>query len=260
MAFISEFKELGRSIISWIYFWIIGFVVFFLFGFKSVVIFHREVILPLPTINSFSLEFLKIIQKDLLPQGVKLIVTDPLSAFLTQVFIAGFLAFIITLPIFLYKFILYLSPALYLKEKKALAKILVPSLVLFVGGCVFSYFLIVPLTLSILYNYTFASGALAFFSLNEFVKIVFCLILAVGTIFLLPIFMGFLNYLGIANRKIWLSKWRYAVLAFVIFSAIITPDGTGVTMIILTIPMVVLYFLGASLSFRKTKKVESINK
>jgi sec-independent protein translocase protein TatC len=83
-----------------------------------------------------------------------------------------------------------------------------------------------------------------FFSLDEFVYYVFSLSIAVGIMFLLPLFMILLSMMRIIEASFWKKKWRHAILIFLVLSAIITPDGTGVSMIILFLPLAVLYFLG----------------
>ena len=87
-------------------------------------------------------------------------------------------------------------------------------------------------------------GAAPFFAIGEFVYSVLGLMLAVGIMFLLPIFMSILSWVGLIEAGFWKNNWKYAFLVFLIFSAIITPDGTGITMAILAIPLVGLYGIG----------------
>jgi len=250
MNIFQELKELGKSILIWFYVFLVLAVIAFTIGLKEVSLFGRDILFPLPTINSFSAKFFEIIQNDLLPQGVDLIVTNPLSAFLAQVSVSVFLAFTISFPFLLYRIIGYISPALYNKEKKAFLKILFPSFFLFIIGSLFAYFILIPPTFKILYSYTSAMGAIPFFSVREFVSSVFVLIFVVGILFLLPIFMLLLTKLGIIKADFWKKNWRYAILTFLIFSAVITPDGTGITMLILSLPLIALYFTGMIISRR----------
>jgi len=87
-----------------------------------------------------------------------------------------------------------------------------------------------------------------YFSLDSFVSSVFLLTVSVGVIFLLPVVMVLLTRLSIVPSEWWLKHWRGAVLASVIFSAVITPDGSGVTMVFLFVPLMLLYGIGAVLS------------
>lgn len=237
MNFFKELKEFTQNILTWLYF-LLGFS-FFLFFF--------------PFGRPFSLLFFDRIKTDLLPQNVQLIVTNPMSAFLSQMAIAMILALIVISPLVIYSVVKYLSPALYKKEKRALIKLVIPSTLLFITGCIFSYFFIIPPTFKILYSFTTAMQAEPFFTVGEFVYSVLGLMLAVGMMFLLPILMGILNWIGLIEPDFWKNNWRYSFLVFLIFSAIITPDGTGITMTILTVPLVGLYGIGMIISKNRNK-------
>jgi len=167
------------------------------------------------------------------------------------------LAFIFTFPIFLYKIINYFSPGLYEKEKKTVFKILLPSTFLFIAGCFFAYFLLIPLTFKMLYSFAPVMDVLPLFSVDEFISWVIGLTAISGVMFLLPIFMAILSYLRIISPDFWKKNWRYAILFFLIVSAIITPDGTGITMIILSVPLSLLYFIGWGASLRISPKTGS---
>src|SRR3990167_9339445 len=225
MTILEELKEFLRSISRWAYS-LLGFFVFFIsFGLKEVFIFGKYYFLPVLSQNSFSVQIFKKIQSDFLPPNVHLVVTNPTSAFVSQILISLLLAFIITFPLFLYKIMQYLSPALLKREKQLILKSLLPSIVLFFTGCAFAYFFLIPTTFAILYPYAFLIGAVPFFSVNEFISSVLGLMIVAGLMFLLPLFMFLLTFMGFVKSSVWRDKWRHALLFFLILSAIITPDG-----------------------------------
>lgn len=254
MGILTEFNELRKSIFGWLYVFLAFSGFFFLFGLKEVEILGRKTLLPLPAVHSFSAQFFEIIQKNLLPSDVKLMVTGPLAAFLAQTWISIALAFLVSFPLLIYKITGYLSPALFDKEKKAALRILAPSALLFFGGCLFGYFVLIPPTFKILYQYAKTIGAVQFFSVSEFIGSVFGLVITTGVLFLLPVFMTLLTNLGIVGPDFWKNNWRYAILIFLIFSAIITPDGSGITMMLLSAPMAGLY--GAGMMMARIKNRE----
>ena len=186
----------------------------------------------------------------LVPAGVELIVTDPLSGFLAQAIVALSLAFLASFPILLYEIVHYLSPALEHQEKRALGLIILPSLLLFFGGCWFAYSFIVPATFKMLFPFALSIEAVPFFLVDQFIQLVFGITIATGVLFLLPVFMVLLSSVGVVPREFWLKNWRYASVIFLAFSAIITPDGTGITMLLLTAPLSGLYLVGSFLSPR----------
>lgn len=240
----KEINELKKFILVSVYIFLAFFIFFFFFSFKKIDLYGISVFLPMPAFSSVSAQFFKKFQKDILGDKIQLIVTNPLSAFLGQALTSLMLAFISFFPFFIYKIIRYISPAFYRDEKKVLFKILIPSLILFIGGCIFAYFILIPPTFKILYSYAETIGAVQFINVNEFIIYVFGIMITSGILFLLPVMMATLNYLGVVDSSFWKDNWQYAVLFFLIFSAIITPDGSGITMLILSLPLSVLYFGG----------------
>ena len=254
MTLLQELKIFVKHILHWVYYFVGFAFFFFVFGIHKAVVFGRTYLLPLPSEDSVAVQVFNKIRIDVLPHNVRLIVTNPMSGFLSQMTVAVFLAFLATVPLFVYKITTYLIPALHPHEKKMLLWILWPTVLLFFSGCAFSYFFLVPATFSILYPFAATIGAATFFSLDEFIYYVFSLIFYVGLMFLMPLFMIALSAMRIVKAELWLHVWRHAVLFFLILAAIITPDGTGITMAMLCIPLTLLYFGGYYFAKRLTKR------
>jgi len=253
MTILGELREFFKSILLWIYSFL-GFTIFFFgFGLGQIEILKTKFFLPVPTNYSFAVQFFKYLQKDLLPSQVEIVVLNPLNAFLAQIMIALSLSFIVTLPIFLYEVIKFISPGLYEKEKRAVSKIVIFSVILFIFGCIFSYFILIPSTFKILYSFASTLGASPLFTAYEFVSLTFILTIVVGIMFQIPILMLLLSRLGFVSSDFWKKNYKYVFLVFLIFSAIITPDGTGITMLLLFFPLAGLYILGYSLTIKKKK-------
>lgn len=244
MDLLKELKIFAKHIFYWVISFVGFSIFFFLFGLKKIVIFGQEHFLPLPSENSFTVQVFNKIGADLLPLDVKLLATNPISAFVAQILLSMMLSFLLTTPYFIYKIILYLRPALFSYERRAVILSVLPLTLLFLGGAAYSYFFLIPTTFKMLYPYTTNIGATAYFSVSEFIHYVFGLTFYVGLMFLLPVFMVLLSWLGIIRAEFWKNKWRSSLLFFLIGSAIITPDGTGVTMIMLFLPLMTLYWLG----------------
>ena len=253
--YFEEIKLFIKNFTEWVLLLLIFTAFFFSFGIKEIIVSGYTLSIPFPTSPSFATQLFNYMTTDLIPNGVTLIVTNPLSAFIAQIKIALLLAFMFTLPFFLYRLIQYFSPALYLHEKLSVMKVAIPSALLFAIGAAFSYLVLIPPTFSILYSYTGGIGATPFFTANEFVGIVLALVFAAGIMFLLPVCMVLLTKVGILENNFWRKNWRYSILVFLIVSAIITPDGSGVTMVLLSLPMTGLYGIGLVLSNRiETKR------
>ena len=208
MTLLQELKIFIKNIASWFYV-LIGFSLFFsIFSLHRVVIYSRELVLPIISDDSFAIQVFKMIERDFVPKGVQLIVTNPWSGFIAQLEIVIILAFIVTLPLLLYKIIKYSSPALFEHEKKAILKSITLFTVLFVSGCLFAYYFMIPLTFKFMYPFASSLGVMTFFSLEAFMAWVIAILITNGVTFLLPIFMLVLSSLGVVSPDFWRKKWK----------------------------------------------------
>ena len=139
--------------------------------------------------------------------------------------------------------------------KIKLVKILLPTFLLFVFGLVFSYVLVIPWTLDFLYSYGESIGAEAFLTVNDFITFVLQFVLGFGIAFQLPIIMYVLSLSGLTDSKFWQKNFRYAIIIITIFGAVITPDGSGITMWFVALPMIALYAFGIIAIRRNERKV-----
>jgi sec-independent protein translocase protein TatC len=88
----------------------------------------------------------------------------------------------------------------------------------------------------------------------DFITFVLQYLLAFGISFQIPLIMYALTMAEIVDSKFWRKNIRYAVLAIIVFGAIVTPDGSGVTMWFIAIPMMALYLGGLAVSEHKKRK------
>ena len=124
----------------------------------------------------------------------------------------------------------------------------------FVSGCVFAYTLVIPYILDFLYKYGESAGLVTFLNIMDFVSFILQFLLAFGISFQLPLIMYAISQSGITDSKFWRKNIRYAIVAIVIFGAIITPDGSGVTMWFIAGPMIGLYLAGMLIVERKERQ------
>jgi sec-independent protein translocase protein TatC len=180
----------------------------------------------------------------LLPPEVKFIQTAPGQAFFAQIHISLLLSIICSIPIIAREVFAFVYPALSTKTTTAIYKITLPILLLFIMGIVFSYLLVIPFTLSFLYRYGESLGAATFVTVSDFMTFVLQFMLGFGLAFQLPVIMYGFSLTGLVDSTFWSKNLRYAIVIIAIFGALITPDGSGITMWFVSIPMIVLYVLG----------------
>ena len=159
----------------------------------------------------------------------------------------------LAMPYLIYEFIIFVSPALTRKEKRYVYLILPWIALMFAGGVIFSYFILVPPATKFLITWG-SNIATPQIKIGNYISIVTRLLLAVGLVFEMPVVTTFLTRLGIITPK-WLSDKRKLAIVFAfILAAIITPTFDPLNQILVAIPLIVLYEMSiwlAKLVYRK---------
>lgn len=147
---------------------------------------------------------------------------------------------ILAMPYLVYQLIMFISPALTRREKKRVYLILPWIALMFVGGVIFAYFILVSPAVKFLV--TFGSDiATPQIKIGNYISIVSRLLLSIGLVFEMPVITTFLARLGIITPK-WLSdKRRPAIILAFILAAIITPTFDPVNQILVAAPLIILY-------------------
>jgi sec-independent protein translocase protein TatC len=209
-------------------------------------------------IDNIAAQITKHLKNNLVPEGVQLIQTEPGQALFAQMYVGALVALVVGMPVIIKESVGFIKPALKEHEIKVTRSIALPALALFITGCVFSYFLVIPYMLEFLYMYGDASGLITFLNIMDFITFVLQYLLAFGVSFQLPLIMYALSVSGIVGDKFWRKNIRFAILAITIFGAVVTPDGSGVTMWFIAIPMMALY-LGGMIIIEHKKRKKDLN-
>ena len=204
--------------------------------------------------NNVAIQVTSFMEKTLLPQEVKLIQTAPGQAFFAQVYVSTLIGVICSIPIITKEIFGFISPAIGNHTKKfGMINVFLPIVSLFITGIIFSYIVVIPFTLNFLYKYGQAIGVATFLNINDFISFVLQFFLGFGIAFELPIIMYAIALTDLIDTRFWRNNFRYAALVLVIFGAIITPDGSGITMWFVAGPMITLYLLGMVAIERRDK-------
>ena len=132
--------------------------------------------------------------------------------------------------------------------------LVVPASALFVAGSFVGLWLVAPELFIIFNRFDLGLGAAPTIGIMNFVSFIFVYVLAFGFSFELPVIMVAITRLGIVNSEYWRRNWRYAVVASLIFGMIFSPGVTGFTMIVMSVPMMMLYFGGYYFARRIEKR------
>ena len=195
-------------------------------------------------------------QATLVPENVTLIQIAPGQAFFSQIYVSILLGIIGSMPIIVKEVAGFISPAISPNTKKNMSQIIAPAVALFVAGVAFSYFVVVPFVLEFLYQFGESINVEPLFNITDFISFVLQFLLAFGISFQLPILMYGISLTDVVSPNFWRKNLRYAIFILVIFGALITPDGSGITMWFVTLPMLALYLVGMVAVENRAKKLE----
>ena len=194
----------------------------------------------------------------MLQAGQTMIYTDPTEAFMLYVKIAIIAGLVIASPLVMTQIWLFIAPGLYVHEKKWAIPFIVMSTVCFVAGAAFSHYVVFPLTWRFFVSFT--TDILTFMPrIEPAFSIYLRLLLAFGVVFQMPTIVLFLARMGMLTARFMVRNIKYAVLGIVIISAVVTPDGGGVSLVAMSGPLVLLYIFSIGLAwlFGKKKTIEA---
>lgn len=193
-----------------------------------------------------------------LPAGnINLIYIEMTEMIGTIMKVCLFAGIMLAMPYLVLQGILFISPALTPKEKKYVYFILPWIALMFLGGVVFGYFVLIPPATRFLISFG-ANIATPEIRVGNYIAIVARLLLSIGLIFEMPVITTFLARLGIIKPK-WLSdRRRTAIIVAFILAAMITPTFDPINQALVAAPLIVLYEISiwlAKLVYKK-KPVE----
>ena len=167
--------------------------------------------------------------------------------------IAFTVAIVASSPIWLYQIFAFLVPGLTKREKRYTFGFFFSAVPLFFAGAAFGWFLF-PHMVELLTSFSAPEDAITLDALVYY-DFVSKLVLAVGIAFVLPVFLVLLNFVGVLSGESIIKSWRIAILLITLFCALATPAADVVSMFLLAIPMVFLYFAAASITLIHDKRV-----
>lgn len=156
------------------------------------------------------------------------------------------LGLILSSPWVFYQLWSFVAAGLYPHEQKYIHIFLPISMILFFSGVALAFFFVFEPVLTFLFSFNAQMGISPQPRITEWLNFVLLLPVGFGVAFQLPLVMLFLNRIGIFEVRMYLNKWRVAILVIFVLSMVLTP-ADPVSMILLAIPLTALYFFGVGL-------------
>ncbi len=186
---------------------------------------------------------------------VKLIFLSPTEAFMTYIKVAMYAGMVIALPYVSWEFWRFIVPGLLAKERKLVPPIVLFTVICFLVGAAFAYFIIIPFGLKFLVIGFQNDFLTANITIGKYLGFVITMVLVFGVVFELPVIAYFLSLVGLLTPEFLRSKRRYGIVIIFIVAAILTPPD-AFTQSMLAIPLLFLYEISiwVSAAVQRSKK------
>lgn len=160
--------------------------------------------------------------------------------FMVHLYISIISAIVAAFPYFLWEIWNFIRPALKRNEKRHSRGAVFAGTLLFYMGVLFSYFLIVPLTINFFGDYQVSQSVENTITLSSYISTVVSLSLACGLVFELPILVYFFTKVGLVTPAFLKRNRKYTLIILLTISAIITPPDIF-SQVLVCLPLLLLY-------------------
>ncbi|MDR0842264.1 MAG: twin-arginine translocase subunit TatC, partial [Acidobacteriota bacterium] len=162
-----------------------------------------------------------------------LIYTSPTDPFAISMKVALLASVFLTLPFTLFEVWKFISPGLYRKEKRYVIPFLFFSVLLFVSGAAFCYYIALPGTFQFLIEWgEQIENVKPQIKIDEYLDLTNTMILGFGLIFEMPVIVAFLSLFGLVSASFLWKKFNYALVGIVILAAIISPTSDAFNLLL----------------------------
>jgi sec-independent protein translocase protein TatC len=162
------------------------------------------------------------------------------AQFSADIWTSIYAGFIIAFPYVIYQFWSFISPGLHSSERKYSRGFIIITSLLFFLGVLFGYYIVTPLSINFLANYSVSPDIVNQFQISSYIALIRSSSLASGFVFELPIIIYFLTKIGLVTPQLMKKYRKFALVIVLILSAVITPPDLA-SQVIVAIPILILY-------------------
>ena len=193
-------------------------------------------------------QFLSFVVK---PVG-KLVFTSPADAFMARIKLTVWGGLFLSSPVIIYQIWQFVSSALKPSERQFIQWVLPFSIILFNVGIAFGYWVMVPISIHFLMNFS-SELLVPMITVNNYISFLGTFVFGFGITFELPLVLAFLIKIGIATPEFLIHYRSHAIVIILIISAVMTPPDV-VSQLLMAVPLCVLYEISifvCKIAFRK---------
>lgn len=192
-----------------------------------------------------------------LPAGGQMIATDVTTPFFVPLKAVLLAAFMLALPHTLYQVWAFVAPGLYSSERSLISPLVFSSLLLFLCGMAFAYFLVFPVVFGFISS-TAPDGVAVMTDIGKYLDFAMTLFIAFGLAFEVPVAVVLLVITGVVSIAALRGARSYVIVGAFVLGAIFTPPDI-ISQFMLAIPLWLLYETGiivASLLQRNRQQLQ----
>lgn len=171
----------------------------------------------------------------------------------THLSLSLWMAVAIAFPFIIYMLWRFVSPGLYEHERRGARKAFLFGNVMFYLGVAVGYFVVFPLALRFLSQYSLSGQIDNSLTLDSYMDNFYTITVSMGCVFELPLLAWMLGRMGLLKRSFFRRNRRYAIFALAVLASLITPTSDLFTLAIVFVPLYSLWEFSALLVPRETK-------
>ena len=176
--------------------------------------------------------------------GIRLVAIESTEIFSLYFSVALAGAACLAAPFILWQLWQFVSPGLHSHERRYAGPFIISTTLCFIGGAIFGYQVMMPLTLKLIALMARAVHIEVTMSVTGYFNLLAVLIVAMGVVFEISPVIFILSRIGLVSARFLARNFKYAVLISVIAAAVLTPSTDASTMILVSIPIILNYGLG----------------
>jgi sec-independent protein translocase protein TatC len=189
---------------------------------------------------------------DVLPQNSSMIATEVTAPFFVPLKVTMLVAFVITLPHTLYQIWAFVAPGLYNHEKKLIVPLIISSVLLFMVGMAFAYFVVFPVVFGFMSAHT-PEGVAMMTDIDKYLSFALGMFVAFGVTFEVPVIVVVLNRMGVVKLKQLRDGRSYVIVGAFVVAAVVTPPDV-LSQVMMALPLWLLYEVGIVMSMLVNKE------
>ncbi len=159
--------------------------------------------------------------------------------FTTTLTVCAYFALLFALPVLLYQAYAFVIPALNSQERRVAVPVMLVAPILFIGGVLFAYFIVLPPAVHFLQGYNSGNFDILV-QAKTYYSFQILTMLGIGLAFQLPLGLLALQRIGAINASTLTRNWRYATVIIAVIAAAM-PGADPVTTGLETLPLIVLF-------------------